>query len=153
MNGRHQVDVRGMQGRGVGVVEQEHVAGVDVTPEAPDDGFARLGGAGQVVQETDAAHQQRTVRTVQGHHQVVALVGDGAARYVFQGNHRLVHDPEQAVADDRKSDRINHDGSMIIFLCPSMKPCWRSCITIVVIGVCITAGPMRVFPGRSFSKS
>ena len=135
MDGRHQVDVRGMQGRGIGVVQQEHVPGVNVSPEAPDDGLARLRGAGQVVQETDAAHQQRTVRTVQGHHQVMAFVGDGAARHVLQGNHRLVHDPEQAVADNRKGDRINHDMSMIIFLCPSMKPCCSSWITIVVIGV------------------
>ena len=112
VDGSHQVDVRGMQGRGVGVVQQEHVPGVDVSPEAPDDGFARLRGAGQVVQEADAAHQQGAVRPVQGHHQVMAFVGDGAARHVLQGNHRLVHDPEQAVADDGKGDGINHLMSM-----------------------------------------
>ena len=123
VNGRHQVDIRGMQGRGVGVVEQEHVPGVDVPTEAPDDGFARFRGAGQVVEETDAAHQQGTVSPVQGHHQVMALVGNSAARYVLQGDDRLIHHPEQAVADDREGDRINHVISMIIFLCPSMKPC------------------------------
>ena len=61
-----------------------------------------------VVQEADAAHQQGPVRPVQGYHQIMALVGDGAAGYIFQGNDGLIHDPEQPVAYDRKSDGINH---------------------------------------------
>ena len=137
MDRRHQVHVGGMQGRAVRVVQQEHVTGVDVPPEAPDDGFARLRGAGQVVQETDAAHQQGPVCPVQGHHQIVAFVGDGAAGDVFQSNDGLIHDPEQAVADDRKRDGIDHFyvTSITMFLYPSMNPCWPSWITMVVIGV------------------
>jgi hypothetical protein len=57
----------------------ENVALVDVALEAADDRFARLRRAGQVVQESDAAHQQRAVRPIERDHQVMAFVGDGGS--------------------------------------------------------------------------
>ena len=51
---RDEIDVGGVQGGGVGVVEQEDVALVDVVSEPPDRRLAGLGRAGEVVQEADA---------------------------------------------------------------------------------------------------
>ena len=107
MDRRHQIDVRGVQRRRVGIVQEIDVALGDAVAEAPDDRLARLGRAGQMMQEADAAHEQRAVRPVERHHEVVALIGDGAARDVLQGDDRLVDDAEQAVADDREGDRIH----------------------------------------------
>ena len=58
MDRRDEIDVRRVQRRGVGIVQQIHVALVDVALEAANDRLARLRRAGQVVQEADAAHQQ-----------------------------------------------------------------------------------------------
>ena len=104
---RHEIDVRGMERCGVGAVGEEHVAYADIVLEAADDRLAGLGGAGQVMEEADAPHEQRAVRAVEGDHEVVALVGDRAARDVLERDHRLVDDAEEAMADDGEGDRVH----------------------------------------------
>ena len=94
---RDQVDVRRVQRRRVGVVEEVDVVLVDpgILGVGRDDVLDRLGGARQVVQEADAADHQAAVGPVERHHQVVALVRDRRAGDVLQRDDRLV--------DDRKS--------------------------------------------------
>ncbi len=105
-----------MECRGVRVVEQVDIALFDLLTEASDDGLAGLRSAGQVVQEANPSHQQRSICTVEGHHQVVTFVGDRTARHVLQRDDRLFHHPEQAMADDREGDGIDlaHENSMTV---------------------------------------
>ena len=103
---RDEIDVGRVQRRRVGIVEQEDVAFVDAALEPADDRLAGLGGAGEVMQEADAAHQQRAVGLIERDHQVVALVGDRAAGHMLERDHRLLDDAEQPMADDREGDRI-----------------------------------------------
>jgi hypothetical protein len=117
VDGSHQINVGCVQGRRIWVIEQKDVALFDVAFEAPDDRLAGFRGTGQVMQEADAAHQQRAVRPIERHHQVVSLIGDGAAGHVLEGNDRFFHNPKQAMADDRKRNRIHerspaHTGSI-----------------------------------------
>ena len=46
MHGRHQVHIGGVQGGRVGIVQEKHIAFVDVIAKPPDDGLAGLRGAG-----------------------------------------------------------------------------------------------------------
>ena len=107
VNRRHQIDVGGVERRGVGAVSEEHVALADIALEAPDHRLAGFGRAGQVVQEADATHEQRAVGAVEGDHEVVALVGNRAAGDVLQRDHRLVDDAEEPMADDGEGDRVH----------------------------------------------
>src|SRR5262249_21935106 len=107
MDRRNKIDVRRMQGRGVGIVEQEQIALAYSALELADDGLASFCRAGQMMKEANAAHQQGTVGLIERDHQIVALVGDGAARHMLERDHRLLDDAKQAMPDNRESDWIH----------------------------------------------
>jgi hypothetical protein len=145
MDRRDKINVGGVQGGGVRIVEEKKIALVDASLELANDGLAGFGGAGEVMQESHATHQQRAVCLIERHHQVVALVGDGAAGDVLEGDHRFLDDTKEAVADDGEGDRIHgfsfhaargHASNSITTLrYPSIVPRCLFWSTMVVIGV------------------
>ena len=86
MSWGNKIHVRRMKSRRIRVIEQENVAFIDVGTEATNDRFTGFSGAGEMVEITNATHEKRSVSRIKRHHEVVPLIGDGAAGYVFECN-------------------------------------------------------------------
>ena len=56
MDRRDKINVGRMKRCRIGVVQKEHIVFVDMTLEAPDNRLTGLGGAGQMMEESDATH-------------------------------------------------------------------------------------------------
>lgn len=96
-----------MQGSRKRVIEEEQVTLVDLTLETSDDRLACLSGTREVVQKSDPTEEQSAVSHIEGDHQIMALIGDGASRDVLEGDDRLFDYPIEAVPDDRESHRVH----------------------------------------------
>src|SRR5690606_20399127 len=85
-----------------------------------------------------------------------ALVGNRCSRHVLQRNDGFFNNTKQSMANNGIGNRI-HDqappsSSITIFRYASISPFCPFCRTMVVMGVCMTAGPVTRLPGFSFSK-
>ena len=100
-----------MQRRRVGVVQHVDVVLADarIFGEVGQDVLHRLGGARQMMEKPDAADRESAVGAVERHHHVVALVGHGRARHVFQRDDRFLDHLVQPVPDDLERDRVDRN--------------------------------------------